>query len=262
MSALEAMKKSKIMKRSSEKTHWLLHCGAVLFLDVLLIYFFQPPNPLFTLAFAFVLWRIMWDDYKQQTIDVRWIGVLFTVGLFCRGTYPWVFIFMGVSGFFVLHIIHELSVIKEKSPEDCGDFRFTSIRSGLDENSAPAYVPFFVGSMSVLLLYYMLALPMPSFFEFSVFMPPVFADMQIPWYVWLFPMVLALFSVYLHYRAKRFMKEGYNLVYRGFGDGDIYFFGAMIGIFGLIFTLFTVFISLVPAYFACKKWQQRGGLCE
>lgn len=258
MSALEVTKTSRTMKNHSDLSLWM-HCGIVLLLDILLIYFFQPPNPLFALVFAVILWKITWEDYTRQTIDIRWLFLLFVISLFCRGTYPWFFIFSGISGFFVLHIIHELFVIKEKTENnECGDFHFAPIRSGLDESTAPAYVPFFVVSMSVLLLYYLLALPMPHLLEFSVFETPVFADMKMPWFFWCIPSVLAVISVGVRYRARRLMKKGYNLVYRGFGDGDIYFFGAMIGIFGLIFTLVTIFISLFPAYFASKRWQQKG----
>lgn len=262
MSALEAMKTSKTTKNLSEPAtnkHIFLQCLAVFGLDVLFIYFFQPSNPLFALLLAMTLWQITREDYKHQTIDIRWVAVFFFIGLFCRGGSPWYYIYAGLLGFFIPHILHELFAATEKIPDRTvqGSIHFVPMSSDLDENEAPPYVPYFVGTLSLILFYYLLALPMSPQIEFTIFAHTVFADMVIPWQMWLIPLGLGLISVFLHYRARYFMKRGYNIVYRGFGDGDIYFLGAMIGIFGLFITLLTIFLSMFPAYYASQKWQRR-----
>lgn len=259
MSAQEAMRTSKTTKNSSDglMAHPLTHCVIVFLLDVLLVYFLEPPNPLLALLLATILWHITWEDYRCQTIDIRWCGALFMVGLLCRGSHPLFYLYVGLIGFFIPHILHELFAKIEQPSEkqEQGSIHFVTEDSGLDENEAPAYVPLFVGALFVVLLYYLLALPMPKMAELAIFAPAVFADMpQIP-ELWLIPLALAAISIGLHFRAKQIMKKGCNIVYRGFGDGDIYFFGAMIGVFGFILTILCVFLSLFPAFFVNRRWR-------
>lgn len=248
MSAREAMKTS---KTSTGNSNMLISGIAIFVFDILFIYFFNPENPIFCLTLAFILWHITVEDYREQMIDIRMIGLFFCVGLFCRGLYPF-YLFSGLTSFFLLHIAHELCAKVEKI-DGWGDYHYATLSPGMSEDAAPPYIPFFSGSLAFVLTYYLLALPMPKGMEYALFAVPAFEDMAISWTLWLLPLVLFFISVGLHYRSRRLMETGHNIVYRGFGDGDIYFFGAAIGIFGFFVTLLSLCLSLIPVYYVCQK---------
>lgn len=224
---------------------FFVSCLAIFTLDVSFIYFFRPDNPLLCLALAFILWAITVEDYYHKTIDLRLIGVFFAIGLLCRG-FTVFYLFTGVTTFLLFHVIHEICAKRVKTDKTQSD-------DGEDEICAPPYIPFYVASLLLVLLYYLSGLPISPVAEQILFLPSVFDSMDLSLLIWFVPFFLFLLSVLLHYRTKRLKARGYDLVYRGFGDGDIYFFGASIGVFGAFLNLFIVIISLVPAYYVIRR---------
>lgn len=142
-----------------------------------------------------------------------------------------------------------------KSVEKIGEMTYHNPHPGVNIETAPAYIPMFTGALSVILLYYMLGLPVPENIYETVFAPITF--IFIPWELWILPFVLACISVYFWYRNKKAMRNGDNIVYYGFGDGDVYFIGAMIGVLGFFLTLLTVFFSMFIAIIMLKRWQTK-----
>lgn len=225
---------------------FFISCLAIFALDVSFIYFFRPDNPLLCLALAFILWAITVEDYYHKTIDLRLIGVFFAIGLLCRG-FTVFYLFTGVTNFLLFHVIHEICAKRVFKTDK------TQSDDEADEICAPPYIPFYVASLLLVFLYYLSGLPISPAAEQVLFLPSVFDLMDSSLLIWSVPFFLFLLSVLLHYRARRLKARGYDLVYRGFGEGDIYFFGAAIGVFGAFLNLFIVIISLVPAYYVTRR---------
>lgn len=253
IATLKSKHRGKHPPNNNDSTTWipspkefLFHGIMVLMLDILLIYYLAPAKSLICLILAGVLWAMTLEDYKTQEIDMRYCAIFFFTGVFVINGNPLFHIFLGLLAFFFLHDIHEaMAIVQETEENRVGEFHYQT-SNGSMEDDAPAYIPLFTGTLMVVLLYYLLALPMPGFIEELVFLP--FSNERMPLELWVVLLPFVGMAVYFYYRNKRAMKRGNDIIYRGFGDGDIYFFGTMIGILGFFFTLVVVFISMLPAY--------------
>ena len=69
------------------------------------------------------------------------------------------------------------------------------------------------------------------------------------------PLFLFLLSVGCYLRNRYAIKHGCNVVYRGLGDGDIYFLGMMVGVTGPFLVFGALTASLVPS--AIQVWVRK-----
>ena len=58
------------------------HLAGIFVLDVLLIYFTKPENPLYVLFLSFLLWHISYADLSGIGMDVKLLFLLFLAGAF------------------------------------------------------------------------------------------------------------------------------------------------------------------------------------
>lgn len=244
-----------IPAKNSIKLPWFVHGFIILLIDILLVYYLAPAKALLCLGLSFGLWWMTWEDYIHREVDIRVCGIVFLTGLmiYQENGSAVVHLYLGILGFLILHVLHEAFAIAEKADTKNGEIAYQA-KKELDVNKAPAYLPIFIGSMILILGYYLLGLPLSQIVYFIVFSP--FPDVSFPVLLWSIPFVFCLASLYFYKRNKKKMAQGYNIVYRGVGDGDIYFLGAMIGVLGFFLTFLTVFISLFPAGFFIRKWEK------
>ena len=232
--------------RSKLSIWW--HILAVFVLDVCFIYFFEPKNPVYCALLAMLFWKLVWDDHNSTTIDLRYLVIFFVLGLFIRNHGIALSFYAGVTSFLILHATHEgFALLVPVGPGTSeGEFHYKSTIPDCTEDDAPAYLPCFAGALFLVLSYYLVALPLPDT-AFAILYAPMPYSM-LPAFCWFIPLVFFLVAIYFYRRDRRAMKQGYHVVYRGFGDGDIYFIGAAIGVFGFFLTLLTVTISLMFTY--------------
>lgn len=234
----------------------VLHPLAVAIILLPLSYFFTshaPIQSIHVLGMAIVLWVMAWQDYKTQDIDLRWLGIFFLIVLLAA-PHPALTVYLTLVGFFIPHLIHEVTAsVEPASRKGQGSFQFQGVTRPEEVGAAPPYLPLFLFILLLLLTYYMLALPMPDDVYFVVF--AAIPEGFFPLWFWALPLVLGLLSLGFYFRNHRAMKQGKNIVYKGFGDGDIYFFGVMVGAFGFFLTLLTVFLSMFPAFFILRRYR-------
>ena len=248
MPALEA-----IRSNQTKKIPWYIHLFAVFLLDVLLIYYLMPAKVLLCIPLATALWWLTWEDYTKKEVDIRVCGIFFLIGLIIHRDTMLFNLYIGLLGFLIPHVIHEGLARIEASSSAEGKMDYHNPYPEADIDKAPPYIPMFTGSLMVVLLYYLLGLPMSDSFYETVFAPMPIA--VLPWMFWILPGFLALLSIYFWNRNKNALKNGNNVVYRGFGDGDIYFVGVMIGVLGFFTTLLTVFVSMFVALIMIRRWK-------
>ena len=238
---------------TEKKVPWIVHILAVFFLGVLFSYLFMPHYAQLAFVLAGVLWYLTWHDWCRQEIDIRVAGLLLLVGLLVHGEHPLFYLYLACVGFLLPHLIQEAAakVMEPGEEEEPGSFQYEGARGEDGGSMVPAYLPIFTGTLAVILTYYMLVFPLPERLSSLLFDPVPYRE--IPGFLWLIPMVLLLLSYGFYRRNKKAMEKGRVVVYRGFGDGDIYFFGAMAGVFGFFLTLFTVSLSMVPAYLILRR---------
>ena len=216
----------------------------------------MPQNTLLCIGLSIALWYLTYQDYKYREVDIRVCGIVFFLGLIIHSDTFVLHFYIGLTCFLILHVIHEKLAKVVKIVETVGEMTYYNPYPEADIDNAPAYIPMFTAVMAVILLYYMLGFPIPEVVYNSVFEPLSLS--YIPWVLWLFPFILICFTVYYWNRNRKAIKNGNNIVYYGFGDGDVYFIGAMIGVMGFFFTLITVFGSLFIAIIMLKKWKNNG----
>ena len=236
--------------RSKLSIWW--HILAVFLLDVLFIYFFEPKNPIYCALLAIIFWKLVWDDHNSTTIDLRYLALFFFLGLFIRNHGIVFSFYAGVTSFLILHAVHEaFALLVPAGPGTSeGEFHYQSTIPDCTEDDAPAYRPCFAGALFLVLSYYLVALPLPDTVLAILYAPMPYT--KLPVFCWLVPFLFFLVAIYFYRRDHRAMKQGYHVVYRGFGDGDIYFIGASIGVFGFFLTLLTVTISLIFTWFQVR----------
>ena len=232
--------------RSKLSIWW--HILAVFVLDVCFIYFFEPKNPVYCALLAMLFWKLVWDAHNSTTIDLRYLVIFCVLGLFIRNHGIALSFYAGVTSFLILHATHEaFALLVPVGPGTSeGEFHYKSTIPDCTEDDAPAYLPCFAGALFLVLSYYLVALPLPDTAFAMLYAPMPLA--MLPAYCGIIPLVFFLVAIYFYRRDRRAMKQGYHVVYRGFGDGDIYFIGAAIGVFGFFLTLLTVTISLMFTY--------------
>ena len=248
----------KALPTSSEKRGMplIVHTGIIFLLGVLFSYLFLPHYGQLAFVLAGVLWYMTWHDYVTQEIDIRWIAVFLIVGLAIHNQNPLFYLYVALMGFFLPHIIHEAAAKIVDAQEDEGSFHYDGVQVARDgSEKAPAYLPIFTATLMAVLAYYLLALPLPDSLYHLIFEPVRVTIM--PASLWLLPLLCAGISFYFYRRNKRAMKAGKNILYRGFGDGDIYFFGAMAGTIGFFLTLLTVTLSMIPAWFILRRFKRQ-----
>lgn len=229
------------------------HFLVLFFLYVLFIDYLKPVSLLGTLFLAGLFWFMSYHDYKTREIDMRVLGVFFLLGIALR---PWQMLFslyLGITTFFILHILHELFakiVPKTEEEPECG-FHFQSDDPIITEDNAPGYMPTFLLGLILVLGIYTLRIPLPESVLLTVYQPVRYP--VVPPAFWVLPLILFLISIGFYYRNHKAMLHGNNVVYRGFGDGDVYFIGASSGVFGFFTTLSAIFFSLIFAYFLMRR---------
>ena len=231
--------------RESSLCRWGMHILTVLLLNILLTYFFNPSNQMYTLVLSVILWRITWEDLKTRLIDIRMVVALFIMGQFVLPDYyHLVSIFITVSVLAAGFALYEFSARKVRSDNGLGgDVFYNSPDSCINEDNAPPFVPLVLIGMVSLLTYYLMTwhLLSPST-EFMLFTP---MPIELPIQLFLIPVVFLGFYKIMVQRHKKDMRNGFNIVYQVMGEGDIWTLAAIAGIFGFTFTCFTVIIAIL-----------------
>ena len=228
----------------------------VYLLGVLFSYLFLPQHGQLAFVLAGILWYMTWHDYCTQEIDIRWAGVFLVTGLALHTENPFFSLYVALMGFFLPHILHEATAKIVDAQGEEGSFHYDGVPVAKDgSEKAPAYLPIFTLTLMAVLAYYLMVLPLPDSLYRLLFEPVRITVM--PAFLWLLPLLCAGISFCFYRRNRRAMQAGKNVVYRGFGDGDIYFFGAMAGTLGFFLTLFTVTLSMIPAWFILHRFKQQ-----
>ena len=128
------------------------HLAGIFVLDVLLIYFMKPESPLYALFLSILLWRISCEDLSGSKIDARLLFLLFLVGAFAYEN----------------AILTYLALCAAGSVSFCV---FQHFRSPEQDQLIKSYVPYDLAGLALILLYYLLALPMPDALYRAAFLP-------------------------------------------------------------------------------------------
>lgn len=246
---------SKKLSRENEFP-WYFHLTAVFVLDILLVYYLTPVKAVLCIGLAAALWWLAWEDYTKREVDIRVCAIFFILGLMVHQGSVLLHFYIGLLGFLIPHVIHEGMALIEKSDEDLGTMDYYNPTPDADIEKAPPYIPMFTGVLAVILGYYLLGLPISDYIMEIVFKPMPVSFVPLPF--WILPLILLGLTLYFWMRNQKAMANGYNVIYRGFGDGDIYFIGAMIGILGFFLSLITVFFSLFIAGVMVHRWRKGG----
>lgn len=251
---ISAIKKSP----SGNLLKYFMHFVAIISLNILLIYFLKIQLTLLSLPFAGLLWYMTWQDYKYREVDIRFCLILLIVGIYIKSSAPISSIYAGIMMFLVLHIIHEACAVIELTEHGVvGNFKYKFDCNKVSSDDAPAYIPIFIATMFVLFSYYMIGFPLSPVVEnilFDTDFDIIFNQFRL---IFIFPLILlTIFSIYFYQRNHSAIKNGQNILYRGAGDGDIYFLGVMTAILGFFVTLTIVFFSTIPAYYFLRRWHK------
>lgn len=227
-----------------------LHFCAVGFLNILFIDYLEPAATAAMWLCTALFWLLIVMDYRSQEIDMRFLALFFLLGIGLKEGNPLFSLYFGLCGFFILHILQEAAA-RIKPSQDIPAFHFESSYPELDEQHAPPYLPYFLAGLIPVLLINTFRIPLPAEILRILYLPVPYQS--IPAIFWLLPLFLLLVSIGFYRRNQKAMRHGKDIVYRGFGDGDAYFLGASIGVFGFFVTLSAAFLSLLFAYFGLQK---------
>ena len=136
------------------------HLAGIFVLDVLLIYFTKPENPLYVLFLSFLLWRISYADLSGIGMDVKLLFLLFLAGAFIYEKAVLIYFLlcgMGAAAFYVFCRFHRAE----------------------QNQHTEAYIPYDLAGLILVLLYYLLALPMPHWLYQLAFLPLEDQNMRI-----------------------------------------------------------------------------------
>lgn len=238
-----------------------LHAVAILSLDVLLLYFLRPMHPIPCLFFAAAVWALTVEDYRTQLVDLRLVGAAAALGVLMRPDAVKEIFFLSCLGFFLPHLLQEMSAKAVPIQEgEQARFHFQSSHPAFTEDNAPPYLPCFCVGLAVSLAYYLLVLPIPPIFadvEMTV-MLSLSDALQNPFFLFGMPGFLFLLSLGFYFRNRYLLRHHKNIVYRGLGDGDIYFLGMLTGAAGPFLVLAALVISLIPSSF--QVWLMERGM--
>jgi len=227
-----------------------MHFFAIGFLNVLLIDYLSPSSTLAMWLCTTLFWMLIVIDYQSQEIDMRFLALFFLLGIGLKEGNPLFSLYLGLCSFFFLHILQEATA-RVKPSQSIPGFHFESSYPELDEQHAPPYLPYFLAGLIPILLINTFRIPLPPEILRVLYLPIPYQG--IPTVFWLLPLLLLAISLAFYRRNRRAMRHGKDIVYRGFGDGDAYFLGAAIGVFGFFVTLSAAFLSLLFAYFGLQK---------
>jgi membrane protein len=121
-------------------------------LDVLLIYFMKPESPLYVLLLSILLWRISYEDLSSSKIDARLLLLLFLVGAFAYENAILAYLALCAAGSVSFCVFQHFC-----SPEE--------------DKPIKSYIPYDLAGLALILLYYLLALPMPDALYRLAFLP-------------------------------------------------------------------------------------------
>jgi len=240
----------------------LLHFSTILTLDVLLLYFLRPVHPIPCFFFAAIVWALTVEDYRTQLVDLRLVGAAAALGVLMRPDAVREIFFLSCLGFFLPHLLQEMSakVVPIREEGEQARFHFESSHPAFTEDNAPPYLPCFIVGLAVSLAYYLLVLPIPSVFanvETTVLLS--LSDvLKNPWFLFGIPVALFLLSLGFYLRNRYALQHQKNVVYRGLGDGDIYFLGMLTGAVGPFLVLAALVISLIPS--SVQVWLMERGM--
>ena len=130
----------------------LKHLAGIFVLDVLLIYFMKPESPLYALLLSILLWHISCEDLSGSKIDARLLFLLFLVGVFAYGKAILTYLALCAAGSVLFCV-------------------FQHFRSPEQDQPIKSYIPYDLAGLSLILLYYLLALPMPDALYRLAFLP-------------------------------------------------------------------------------------------
>lgn len=258
MSARAHMIISAIKKNlSDDLLTYFMHFVAIMSLDAVLIYFLKIQHTLLSFVLAGLLWFMVLRDYKYQKVDIRFCLMIVAIGCYIKLPTSFSSVYAGIMMFLILHTIHEsCAVIESTENGTFGSFKYKCDYNKISTDTAPAYIPIFIATMFVLFSYYMIGFPISPVIENILFNDDfdIIFNQYLP--IFVLPLaVLSIFAIYFYRRNHIAMKNGHNIVYRGAGDGDIYFIGSMTAILGFFVTLIIVFFSTIPAYYFINRWQ-------
>lgn len=248
-------------KRYAKKAlPYVLPMLAVLALDVMLTYYFRPPNPLMCLLLAILIWKVTVEDYKTQLIDVRLVLMIFLLGIMITSENRLGMIFEALVSFGLMHILHEATAkIVPVLPNVKPDFYYLSSHEAFNDDNAPPYVPCLTIALAVVLLYYLLVLPLPPHAamiaeQHTVILRLVSSYPTIPMTI---VGVLLTICFIFYLRNRQALKHNKAIVYKGLGDGDIYLLGAYMGLFGYPTMMAIIFVSTLPAWLQVKYLERK-----
>ena len=161
----------------------LKHLAGIFVLDVLLIYFMKPENPLYALLLSILLWRISCEDLSGSRIDARLLFLLFLVGAFAYGKAILTYFALCAAGSVLFCV-------------------FQHFRSPEQDQPIKSYVPYDLAGLALILLYYLLALPMPDALYRLAFLPLMDQTMWILG-VDLVSVSIAIFLLRSHFQGDR-----------------------------------------------------------
>ena len=128
------------------------HLAGIFMLDVLLIYFMKPESPLYVLLLSILLWRISYEDLSSSKIDARLLLLLFLVGAFAYENAILAYLALCAAGSVSFCVFQHFC-----SPEE--------------DKPIKSYIPYDLAGLALILLYYLLALPMPDALYRLAFLP-------------------------------------------------------------------------------------------
>lgn len=216
---------------------FLLFC----LLSFVLLYYFIPTNSLLILTFSGLLAWITAEDYRDQNIDMRLLGVLALLSVFLSGS-PAIRIMLLLTGVLALSILF-LSFVSFVEPGkeqegECIPLSPDARQEAYDTtHGAVGFVPIFTGSLFLVLatdMLYGMMLP-PELVDVS----NALIDLQTAIGRLTLPMCLIVLSVLagitwlLYLRIQKKRREGKTVLYRSIGRGDVFFLPVMLAAFGL-----------------------------
>lgn len=128
------------------------HLAGIFVLDVLLIYLMKPESPLYVLFLSILLWRISYADLSGIEIDARLLFLLFLIGAFVNEKAVLIYFVLCGMGAAVF-------------------YAFCYFRRAEQNQHTASYIPYDLAGLILVLLYYLLALPMPHWLYQLAFLP-------------------------------------------------------------------------------------------
>lgn len=232
----------------------------ILLLDILLIYYFRPPNPLMCLLLAIIICKITLEDYYTQLIDLRLVLMIFLIGIMLTAENRLGMIFETVCSFSIMHILHEVTAkIVPASVDLVADFHYLSSHDVFSEDNAPPFVPCLTIALIVVLFYYLMVFPIPLHFQLIAEQHNhmLYIASKNTSITLVAIGVLLTFCLAFYIRNKRALKNNKAIIYKGLGDGDIYLIGVYMGLLGYPMMLAVVFVSLFPAWLQIKYLERK-----